>query len=266
MKRFLYLILFIFVLLSPTETRAANVSISNFSPSTISSQDTEVTANVNLAINYDDGTIYYLRGVFSKDGSDNYCGYTWNGSEWFKGPYSSDEGWKKFLKVTVASGSATATIKAKLDATDAGCKDSGTYKFKIQRFTVSGSGSYDDQTAQTLTATFPSLTPTPNPTASPTQTPTPGPTSTPNPTSKPTSAPTKKPTPTDKITPTDEPTETPEPEVLGSESEISPTSTPAKGKGIGGVIVPIFVVLGLGCLGFAGFSVYKEMKKPKDIV
>lgn len=124
-------------------------------------------------INAPDGTNYYLRGVFYKEGSNNYCGYTWNGNDWFSGPYSTDERWKKFLSVTIASDSAQTTLKAKLDITDSGCKESGTYKFKVQRFTQSGNGTFDGQNEQTLQILIPTSVPTATPTvrASPTQKP-----------------------------------------------------------------------------------------------
>lgn len=149
-----------------SEAYAASVTLTNLSSDKISSTDQEVEVSVKLTIDVATGTNYYLRGVFYQDGTHNYCGFTWNGSEWYSGPYTVNEGWKKFLPVSIASSSAETDLKAKLDQQDSGCKQSGTYKFKVERFTSSGSGSFDSQNELTYLIDIPTISPAPS--ASPT--------------------------------------------------------------------------------------------------
>ncbi len=116
-----------------TAVFATSISLYEGSPTTIDSYDQEYQVGVDLFINAPSGTVYYLRGVFYRPGTSNYCGYTWNGTSWFKGPYTTNEGWKNFLAVNIASSSASTILKAKLDSDDSGCKEPGKYNFKVQR-------------------------------------------------------------------------------------------------------------------------------------
>ncbi len=173
------LLSFLLFLFSPSSIFAASISLSESSPNTLSDPSIEYKTRVSLSIDSPDGTIYYLRGVFYPESTNNYCGFTWNGQTWFSGPYTSGEGWKNFPSVTVSSSSADIELKAKIDTHDSGCMNSGKYKFKIQRFTQAGSGSFDSQNEQDLDVIVPTVTttpvPTPNPTASPQPTNTPKP-------------------------------------------------------------------------------------------
>ncbi|MBM3283158.1 hypothetical protein FJY90_02795, partial [Candidatus Gottesmanbacteria bacterium] len=179
----LILVFIIFFVIFSKSTFAASMTLSNGNPAVISETDREYQVDINLSINTSDGTIYYLRGAFYQPGTNNYCGYTWNGSSWYNGPYTTNEGWKNLLAITVSSDSAAVTLKGKLDVNDSGCKKSGNYNFKVQRFTQSGSGTFDTQNEQTITVAVPTLppSPTPNPTITPT--------SKPSPSAKPTSTP-----------------------------------------------------------------------------
>lgn len=172
---FIFLFLFLFFTIRSSVFAVASIGLSDSSTDSLSDPNQEFQVKVKLMINTPDGTNYYLRGVFYKEGEgpSKYCGFTWNGTEWFSGPYSTDERWKKFLSVTIASDSAQTTLKAKLDITDSGCKESGTYKFKVQRFTQSGNGTFDGQNEQTLQIRIPTSVPTATPSirASPTQKP-----------------------------------------------------------------------------------------------
>ncbi|PIV01706.1 hypothetical protein COS54_00655, partial [Candidatus Shapirobacteria bacterium CG03_land_8_20_14_0_80_39_12] len=132
------------------------VSLENQSSQTSLNKGEELIVNTVLNINATDGTVYYLRGIFYKTGTNNYCGYTWNGSSWFKGPYTTNEDWKNFLSVTVNNDSWNGTIKVKIDEEDPGCLDSGEYKLKIQRFTNgSSSPNTDPQNELTLNVIIP---------------------------------------------------------------------------------------------------------------
>jgi hypothetical protein len=55
---------------------AASVSLT--APSQTFTFIDEIPLFVKLSVSAIDGTSYYLRGVFSKEGSTNYCGLTWN--------------------------------------------------------------------------------------------------------------------------------------------------------------------------------------------
>lgn len=178
---------------------AASINLNESSKTTISDYNEEYQIKVNMSIDTSDGTLYYLRGVFYQIGTNNYCGLTWNGTSWFSGPYSSGEGWKNFLPVTIASSSATILLKAKLDGNDNGCRNSGTYNFKVQRFTQNGSGDFDTQNEQTINVNLPTPTPTLVPTSVPVATSVPS--NTPKPSSTLLSTPTKAPTPKITISP-----------------------------------------------------------------
>ncbi len=171
---------------------AATITVQNGATS-LGSAD-EYTVDTVVSIGSANGTQYFLRGAFYQDGTTNYCGYTYNGSDWYNGPYTTNSGWLHLLPITITSSSWSGQLKAKLDLADAGCANSGIYHFKIERFTASGNGTFDSQTEQTLTVILPTATPTPVPTSTPTAMPVPTAIkSTATPTQKPTiaSSPTK---------------------------------------------------------------------------
>ncbi len=142
---------------------------------------------MNLSINAADGTKYYLGGVFSVEGSTNYCGKTWNQEKSSWAVYT-DEG--NLPAVTLASSSAYLVLKTILDTEDSGCQSAGTYVFKVRRYTEGGSASFDEQNQQTVTVALPTMTPTPTRVPSPIPTAKPDPTATTVPTTKPSPLPT----------------------------------------------------------------------------
>lgn len=169
-------VLLIFLL--PQKVFAASFFTQNPDKTNIGIND-EISVSTNLSINVSDGTQYYLKGVFYKPGTSNYCGYIWNGSGWYS------DGWANFLPITVQNASWSGMLKIKVDPSDSGCKESGNYLFKVQRFTSSGNSSIasDDQNDIQFVITVPTATPITVPTATPTKVPTP------------TSTPIKTPTP-----------------------------------------------------------------------
>lgn len=175
----------VFVFFLPQSVVAASLSLSDSTPETLSDLDQEYHTTVSLNIDAADGTIYYLRGVFSKEGSSNYCGKTWNGSSWFSGPFGS-EGFRQLPSVTIASSTAVLTMKVKVDPQDSGCKTDGSYIFKVQRYTQSGSGTFDKQNEQKIAIQVPA--PPPTATRVPSSHPTVAPTATIAPSRKPTAA------------------------------------------------------------------------------
>ena len=202
----------------------------------------EYLTNATISANVANGTTYYLRGEFFKPGTSSYCGFTWNGSSWFNGPFTSN-GWLNLMPITIQSNSWSGQVKAKFDSDSSVCNQAGTYSFRILRYTAGGSTSTDGQTPLSVNVTFetpnptdtPSATNTPIPTATPTPTPsetatptasptaTEVPTATPSPTDIPTSTPLDTPTPT--AVPTQSPTPIPTPTPVSTESP-KPTVTP----------------------------------------
>jgi len=167
-----YFSLFLFLaIIFPHYVYSANIKLEKTSSDAITDLGQEFSADIDLTIAASDGTTYFMRGVFYKEGSGKYCGYTWNGSDWFNGPYSSNEGWRKLPSMAIASGSATMNLKSRFDPASDSCHDSGSYRFKVQRYTQAGSATFDDQEALTVSVSFPSLTPTPSKTPSPTKVP-----------------------------------------------------------------------------------------------
>lgn len=155
-----FLLLFLFLLCSQG-VYAASLTVSSDNKSF--SYDSEIEIKTSLFVNSQDNTNYFLRGVFFKPGTSDYCGLTWNGKEFFSGPYTKDEGWKNFFPVSIQSSSWSGSIKVKFDSTDSGCKDSGSYNFKVERFTNSGSGIFDPQEELHFAFTVPTQTPSPAP-------------------------------------------------------------------------------------------------------
>lgn len=259
-KTYVFLLLLLTVVFSfPQKAISATITTQS-GQSEINASD-EYVVNANLSISTGDGTIYYLRGVFYKTGTSNYCGLTWNGSEWFSGPYTTNDGWKKFLTATISSSSWSGQLKAKIDTNDSSCNSSGAYNFKIQRFTGGGSGTFDSQNEQTVQVNVPAPTPSNSPT------PTMGSSSTNTPT------PTKIPTST--LTPTKKPTNTPTPKkkevevVLGAKTKKSPTPSPDISKNekekIAGarsvnptyvlfILIGIVILMGCGILAWQKFD------------
>jgi hypothetical protein len=180
MKNYLFRLvcLFFLLFLFPQPVRALTFTIES-DVTTLATPDQEYPLRVTYFISQPDDTVYYLRGVFFKKGSTSYCGYTWNGTNWFKGPYTTNDGWKQFEEIKIAGGSWSGILKSKIDPDDSACKESGTYQFKAQRFTANSSSPSDSQNELTIEVIIPTQTPTPTMTPTPSYTPTPTPIPTP---------------------------------------------------------------------------------------
>lgn len=254
--KLLIIILFLIILL-PREVLAVDITISNY-PTSITADPFNVTVSVSGP---NDG-VNYLRVDLYKDGSTNYFGETYNGSNWYGGSTGTD-----YFSIQILNSSASATIQAKTgNPTSSEYQGSGVYKLRIRRYTSSGNASSgDNQTPIDIQINLP--TPTPSPTPNPTPTPNP---QTPNPTPLRTSAPTgQAPTPTKTPTksPTISPSPTPELEVLAEKTEnIDPaeseTSKPVLIKDAGDKKkIPLFIIIiiavGFILIGVAGYMAYK---------
>ncbi|HMS22514.1 MAG TPA: hypothetical protein PKA38_02000 [Candidatus Levybacteria bacterium] len=274
MIRLLALFFVIVYIIYPSPVFASSLILSSQQTNLSSSDEFIVNAGFNISTS--DGTSYYLRGVFFKEGTSNYCGYTWNGNSWYNGPYSGG-GFGQLLPITVYQGSWSGQLKAKIDSADAGCQSSGTYNFKIQRYTGGGSSSFDDQNNLTVAISLPTPTPTPTPTLTPTPTPTRTPTLVP--TSTPTAIQLQKITPTQtKQSSNTAQTKTvatgikenSKSSVLGSsvhKDNNSPVErTLIKGESTDFMFPPVFyVIFGLSILVIAcGILLFREWKKQKN--
>lgn len=269
-------------------------------PSSIS--DTEsFSVQVSFSISSSPGTNYYIRAAFSHpDSPSNYFGYTKNNSgSWYNGTPSIDH--TQYYKITLDENSQwSGAIEVKPDIEDTDYKGSGTYNFKLGRYTEAGSGPTwcitDGCSVASISITSPTPTPTPVPTNTPTPTPTTAATATPTKTPTPTSTPTRTPTPTKTPTPTPSrtPTSTLKPSaslalgligsssspILGESTEsglfISPTNiankknvlVANKGKNPSNNFQKILMFLGIiifaGACGIVAFQIIRKGKFTKN--
>ena len=190
MKRIFFLVTFFSVLVFPHKAFAVTISVDQY-PSSIS-QD---PFTVNVSISGASEGQNYLRVDLYKEGTSNYFGETFNGSDW----YGESDG-KSYSSVTVdSSKTASAHIQARIGTPSVTeFPGAGTYKLRIRRYTTSGNqASNDQQTPVNIEINYalPTPTSTPSPTPKPTNTPipskTPTPIKTPTPTTKPSSVSTK---------------------------------------------------------------------------
>jgi len=185
-------LIFLFFL-SPLSVFAVSVSIINF-PSTITVDPFSITASISGAAS---GT-NYLRVDLYKEGTSNYFGETYNGSDWC----SSSNG-KEYLPVTIQSGKFwSGDIQARTGEISTSNYDGqGTYKIRLRRYTSSGGSNTTEADGSSVTITINIPTSTPAPTVVPTH---PPPTSTSVPTS--TAAITATPVVSNSVTPSVRPT------------------------------------------------------------
>ena len=150
---------------------AVSVDVSGI-PQSISISPFSVTVSVTGA----NSGKNYLRIDLFKEGTSNYFGETYNGSEWYFGSVGTS-----YLPIDIsASSTASAVVQAQVgEPSAAEYAGSGAYKLRIRRYTsassYSTSATYD--IAIDVPTPTPSFTPIPTPTvtASPTKIPTPSP-------------------------------------------------------------------------------------------
>ncbi len=215
------------VLFFPKKIFAVSISINNF-PQIINSIDSfQVSVNITGATN----ATNYLRVDLYKDGSSNYFGETYNGSDWYG---------KNYYPIQIQNSSASASFYFQLgNPTLSQYPEPGNYKLKIRRYTSSGSASSNDiQTPVDVQITYVFSTSTPSPTTTPIPTsdasspiPTPPPrTTTPTPvkTLIPSSTPKTSVAPTATSSPQEQPVNEPS-SILGAET-FSPSPTTASSQ------------------------------------
>lgn len=243
-------LLFTTGLLVPTDIYAVTISVGDY-PLSISSNIFSLTATVSGATN----ATNYLRVDLYKDGTTNYFGETYNGSDW----YGGSDG-KSYFPIQIQNSSGSAILQAQLGNPNiSDYPGQGSYKLKIRRYTASGSQSQNDQqTSIDIQITYVAPTPTLDPTPSPTPVITSTPTLIPTPTKIPMPIPTKSPTPTSTSSQT--------PEILG-ESTIGPTPSPLvtfspenKIQGKFPIVAVIFIGLGVILVGISGIIFFNGRK------
>ncbi len=147
------------------------------------SVDTDIAFSVTATMSGLSGNaLYRLRLAFAPPSTSNYFGSTFNGTVWYNGTPAPID-YSNFLTInTNAFGSWNGTIQGKAELSDPNFDGtSGTYDFKLGRYTQSGTTATWSNivqipiTAPTPTP-IPTFTPTPSPTVIPTNTPTPTPT------------------------------------------------------------------------------------------
>lgn len=240
---------------------AVSVTISS-SPSTINQDPFTIVASVSGAST---GTNYLRIDIF-KDGSDNYFGQTYNGSNWYSGSTYTE-----YLPITIQSGIPwSGNIQGQVGAPSLTEYDgSGTYKIRLRRYTESGGTNATEANGSAVSVSINIPTPTQTP-AQPTATPKLTPTNTPVPTPTPKiTASTPIPKKSVKITPKISP------EVLGDKTDeitknVAPTievladsqSPETKDNNI---IPKVFISIGIVFLILCGIVIaYPIIKKMKD--
>jgi len=171
-------------------------------PTTISADPFTVNATITGAT---PGT-NYLRVDLYKDGTSNYFGETFNGSDW----HSDSEGTHYFPITIDQNKNWQGSLQARIGNPSIHDYDgTGNYKLRIRRYTTSGNYTTEEanNNAISIVIAYPTITSTPVPTLTPIKVPT--------------QTPTPKPTATTKPTPTNKPTVTPKPSPTPANSPIS---------------------------------------------
>src|SRR6185437_2654568 len=138
-----------------TPVLAVTISLSQV-PTSIATDSFTFSASISGAAT---GT-NYLRVDLYKNGTSNYFGETYNGSDWYAG---SD--FTQYWPISITSGKFwVGQIQARVgNPTVTQYDGTGIYRLRLRRYT--GSGSYTsseaDATSTIIAIAFPTLTPTP---------------------------------------------------------------------------------------------------------
>lgn len=153
-------LLFLFCLPLTKSVFAVSVSITNF-PSSITSDS--FTVNVSV-LGASSGT-NFIRVDLYKDGTQNYFGETYNGSDW----YSGSDG-KQYFPITIidSKSTASASLQARIGVPNSSDYDNqGSYRMRIRRYTSSGGQGSEDPSNSAVSVAINVSTPTPTPTPPP---------------------------------------------------------------------------------------------------
>ena len=128
---------------TPTPTPTPTPSPGSSSSFTISNIPTELdsdktfSVSISLSLSNSPSTKFYLKGAFKKEDSTNYFGQTKVSGDWVKNSSSYSD---QYSITTDSSGNWSGNLEMKVDAFDSGYEGGGDYKFKVGRYTDSGSG------------------------------------------------------------------------------------------------------------------------------
>lgn len=183
--------LVVFLFVAKTSVFAVTVSITDF-PSTITDQPFTLVASISGA---SAGTNYLKIDIY-KDGTSNYFGETFNGSDWYNGSIYS-----QYFSINLQSGIPwSGSVQGRIGSPNSTEFDrTGSYKLRLRRYTNGGGYTSAEANGSAVTVSInlptPTNTPTPSPTPTqaPTNTPTPSPTTTITPTPMPTLRPVTSP-------------------------------------------------------------------------
>lgn len=121
---------------SPSSSSSTSSFIISDIPTQINS-DQSFSAKINLSLPNNPNTKFYLKGAFKKSDGSNYFGYTLVSSSWIKNGSSYSQ---QFPITTDSSGNWIGNIDFKVDDEDSGFTGSGSYIFKVGRYSSSRSG------------------------------------------------------------------------------------------------------------------------------
>lgn len=167
---FIFLIFFFFL---PKKTFAVSVTVTN-APSAVFEDPFDITVQVSGG---KANATNFLRISLYKNGTTQYFGYTYNGTDWH-----NDSDGTNYFPITIGSdGKWSGTLRGKIDSLSKYYTGSGSYGLKVRRYTSKDYYTWSNENLLTIDAP----TPTPTPSATPSQTPSSTPTSTPRQTSTP---------------------------------------------------------------------------------
>lgn len=199
MRLLFLIILFLFILPTPSAFAAINLNISNL-------QTTSDYYSINASVSgIASSSACYVQAMFTAPGDPHYFGSTWSSTgSWFNYQSSPSPDFIKANFVKLENDQPT-TILVKPDFADSDYKGTGEYSLKLKRYTGNSSSSAGE--SNSLTINLAQSTPSPthsaaNPPLAETSTPTLTQTPTSTPTKIPTTTPTPTSTPSKTITPT----------------------------------------------------------------
>lgn len=148
-----------------TETKVPSAFQISTNTSTLTSDQT-LQVSVTL-ISSSANSQYFLKGAYYKDGSINYFGQTKVSGNWIDNNQSFDH---QLPIQTDSNGNWSGTLEVKVNPQDSGFTGSGSYLFKVAKYTSAGSGpSWSNQLSLSLSQSNPAtqISSTPSPTLSP---------------------------------------------------------------------------------------------------
>ncbi len=140
------------------------------------SVDSDAEFEVNVSLSCSGCKDSYLRAVFFQDGTTNYFGYTQNEKGDWVNSTADKTLYYHLAPDALVEGSWSGKLKAKADLLSDYFGGSGSYQFKVGRYTSANSSATWSSNQATIQINTPTPSPSPVPTATPTAVPTLSPT------------------------------------------------------------------------------------------